>query len=492
MKHEKLSQALSYLSDRHIAQAVKSRNKYRFLAAVAALLVIVIALGVVLRPYAPFDATLQDPTQPTVVTDPPFAGLTPVTPLSHRHAVSLAQLPKLCSYPTDGSTNSDQYKQWQEDQRALRDQPLGYADSLLQAWTALIPQLLTQETGTNAVCSPLNIYMALAMLAEITDTQSRQQLLTLLNADSMEALRSQANQVWRAHYNNDGVRKSILGSSLWLDDAYSFNADTTKLLSDNYYASVFRGDLGSDEMNHALRSWLNEQTDNLLHEQTDGIYLSPETVLSLATTICYQVPWNTPFHSAQNTQAVFHGAQGDTTETFMNTELSTGIYVWGEHFTGGSLPLADGSVMWLFLPDADRAPEDIVADAMNVLSQPYSRYPNHSITRLRLSLPKFDVTGTPDVKDALKALGVQAVFDSAKADFTPIAEQTSIYVSDINHAARVRIDEEGLLGAAFTVVNGYGTSMPADIAELMLDRPFFFCVQSRDGLPLFTGIVNTP
>jgi hypothetical protein len=28
--------------------------------------------------------------------------------------------------------------------------------------------------------------------------------------------------------------------------------------------------------------------------------------------------------------------------------------------------------------------------------------------------------------------------------------------------------------------------------DFTLDRPFLFCVESRDGLPLFAGIVNEP
>ena len=69
-----------------------------------------------------------------------------------------------------------------------------------------------------------------------------------------------------------------------------------------------------------------------------------------------------------------------------------------------------------------------------------------------------------------------------------------LYVGQINHAARVAIDEEGCIAAAFTVIAVYGEGMPADLKEIdfTLDRPFLFVVSSRDNLPLFAGIVNEP
>ena len=82
----------------------------------------------------------------------------------------------------------------------------------------MLGQLLSNTKGENAACSPVNIYLALAMLAETTDGNSRQQILDLLGADSIDKIRTQAEQVWKAHYNNDGLTTSILANSLWLEE----------------------------------------------------------------------------------------------------------------------------------------------------------------------------------------------------------------------------------------------------------------------------------
>jgi len=52
-------------------------------------------------------------------------------------------------------------------------------------------------------------------------------------------------------------------------------------LADTYYASSYRGEMGSAEFNKALQDWLNEQTGNLLADQAAEIELNPNTILAL-------------------------------------------------------------------------------------------------------------------------------------------------------------------------------------------------------------------
>ena len=64
----------------------------------------------------------------------------------------------------------------------------------------------------------------------------------------------------------------------------------------------------------------------------------------------------------------------------------------------------------------------------------------------------------------------------------------------MQHAARVKIDEEGCEAAAFTAIIADATAaMPQElpVVEMDLDRPFAFAITGADGLPLFVGTVNT-
>ena len=63
----------------------------------------------------------------------------------------------------------------------------------------------------------------------------------------------------------------------------------------------------------------------------------------------------------------------------------------------------------------------------------------------------------------------------------------------VKHATRISIDEKGVTAAAFTLIIRCGAAPPPeDEVDFVLDRPFMFCIESEDDLPLFTGIVNEP
>lgn len=386
------------------------------------------------------------------------------------------------------------YDAWREDQRKQADVPQGYADSLSGFFSSSVPAFLSAGTE-NAVCSPLNVYMALAMLAETAGGTSQQQILSLLNAADIESLRAQAGQIWNAHYCADGASACVLGNSLWLDDAVQYNLETTQLLAEQYYASVFQGDLGSEEVNTLLRSWINEQTQGLLEEQAANLQLDPMTVLALASTIYYRAKWSDEFQVEFNTDSSFHAPSGDRTVTFMNQELTYGPYYWGSDFGAVCLRLEDRSKMWLFLPDEGLTPGNLLesGEAAALALGGWLESENQKSLQVNLSLPKFDVGSDLRLDESLKRLGLTSVFDPESADFSPILPEQQAWLDAVNHAARVKIDETGVEAAAYTVMAMCGAAMPPeDEMDFVLDRPFLFVITSQDDLPLFAGIVNEP
>ena len=358
---------------------------------------------------------------------------------------------------------------------------------------ALTAQFLSGAGEDNAVLSPVNIYMALAMLAELTDGESRGQLLELIGAQDIEAVRGQAQAIWRACSMDVEEIQSVLASSVWLRDDLGYVQETMDTLANTYYASSYRGEMGSGEINRAIQSWLNEQTRGLLEEQAATIETNPLTVLLLATTIYYSAQWTDEFNEELNYTDVFHAPSGDVDAEYMYTGRFMDYYS-GEGWGAVRLSLRYGNGMWFILPD-----EGISVDAL---------LENEEVTRLMssgeadggeyamvyFSVPKFDIAAQLDLIGGLMELGVTDVFDSAVSDFTPMTTETDgVFVSEATHAARVKIDEEGVEAAAFTVITADGAAAePEREIYFTLDRPFLFAVSSQDGLPLFAGVVNRP
>lgn len=190
--------------------------------------------------------------------------------------IAKANYPKNVPYPKEseyidkktGEFNdeafSKAYEEWDKDRNAQLNQSKDYAIGLGNFFNSSTKQFLSDTKGENKIFSPLNIYMTLAMLAETTDANSRNQILELLDAKDINSLRTNAKALWNANYRNDGASANILANSIWLDKSIQFNKETMDILAENYYTSSFSGEMGSDAFDKALQAWINEQTNGLL------------------------------------------------------------------------------------------------------------------------------------------------------------------------------------------------------------------------------------
>ena len=425
------------------------------------------------------------------------------------YAITLASYPEMAPYPNemeffdkktgefDDKAFDQVYDAWVEDRKTQRDQPDGYADGLKDFFESSIRQFVSNANGSNVVYSPLNVYMAMAMLAEVTDGESKQQILDLLDADSIEALRSQAGSVWNSSYSNDGAVTSVLANSLWLNEDVNFIESTMDNLAEHYYASSFKGKMGSTEFDKALHMWINEQTGGLLEEQVSDLSMNPETIMALASTIYFRAKWSGEFSKNNTQRGLFHlpSADGESVECDFMHKNGTNNYYWSDKFSAVSLRLEGSGRMWFILPDDDVSMNELISDdeTMEFLHK-NGDWENSKFLIVNMSVPKFDVASKLDLRQGLKALGISDVFDAAISDFSPMTTDTdAIFLSKAEHAARVAIDEEGVTAAAYTVMMAAGAAMPPEEeVDFVLDRPFMFAITSHDGLPLFVGVVNQP
>ena len=70
----------------------------------------------------------------------------------------------------------------------------------------------------------------------------------------------------------------------------------------------------------------------------------------------------------------------------------------------------------------------------------------------KLTMPTFEIEYKDEIIDALQDIGINTVFGPG-ADFRPmLGSSTNAYVSHVNHAVKLTVDENGVEGAAVTTV----------------------------------------
>ncbi|MGM9587207.1 MAG: serpin family protein, partial [Candidatus Limivicinus sp.] len=305
--NEKLAEALSAVRERYIADAAGAKKNRRpiWLGAAAAVLAVALCFGLVSGPLA-----------------------VSVTAVSIPGASRLGVLPSRGDYADAESWDADTEK-WQ----AQRDGKYASADAARECLQPFFAEscreFLSGGTEENRVWSPVNVYIALAMLAEVTGGETRQQILDLLGADSLELLREQVSAVWETVCLGRDDTVCRLANSLWLDRDLSYRQEVMDSLAYYHYASVYQGDLGTEPVNKALRNWVDDNTGGLLTDYTGGISLSPDTALALFSTVYLQALWTHPFSAEDNTEAPFHAPGGDILCTYMNKRESPMQYYRG-------------------------------------------------------------------------------------------------------------------------------------------------------------------
>jgi len=474
MKRKRTLQVLDRIDDRYIKEAEtapkKTKKRPYWIGAVAAVLAVVICI-----------ASVSD------------SAVTTAKAVALPDEARLREHPDMDDYK-DRETYMADVEIWESETKNRKTIKEIAVTSLSPFFTQASAEFLASQNNENTLWSPINAYIGLAMLAEITDGDSRREILDLFGAEDIEALRSQVSAVWESVYEDDGNEICTPANSLWLKDGLDYRQDTMDNLAYHYYASVYQTDLGSDSADKAIGEWLDKNTGGMLKDRTGKTDLSPDTVLALYSTLFFQAKWRDEFDSKNNTEDVFHGVGGDTEVTYMNKKLCQMDYYWHENYSAVALSLKNGSTMWFILPDEGKTAADVLKDGaygeMISSSDGEDGWQNKKYMKVNLSVPKFDVSSTVNLKDGLGRMGVNKVFDTESSDFTAITSDTPVWITAVNQSARVEIDEKGVKAAAYIEIPGAGAAMPPEeIIDFLLDRPFLFVI-SKGNLPLFTGVVN--
>ncbi len=389
---------------------------------------------------------------------------------------------------------------------AFREELPRHAEALAPFFEKSTRQILSGHGGENQIYSPLNLYMALSMVAEITDGSTRGQILDLLGAPDIESLRDQSEGLWLMSSLNLYGGETDLANSMWLNNSIDYKQETLDILAGDHFAESFRGQPGTEGYNKLLQDWTNEKTRNLLEDSANSLEMPPETLLTLMSTVYFKASWHDIFPEDLTAAGTFHAPQGDIEHDFMHQGFSGG-YCRGEHFGAASLYFQNGAGMTFILPDEDSGVDALLAggsDLWDFLSwqamtraDPNTPYwKERTRAKIKLALPKFDVSSNSDLIDPLKALGMTDAFDPYISDFGPLMHNDiPAYISKVSHAARVMVDEEGCTAASYVEIRAeaMGAVMgPDEIIDFTLDRPFIFVIHTTDGMPLFAGVVNRP
>ena len=398
------------------------------------------------------------------------------------------------SEKTEADNTEEVYQELTIDQQQLPE----YYDFVSKTYN----DILSEKENENIVYAPMNFYLSLSMLSEMTENEARKELQNALGYQDLDKhtieVQNFVNFLKQRQQNDpDGVLGRLnLDNSFWLQDTLDYREAVMNKLQMGYGLEVFKGDFTNSEFQEKMTDWVYEKTNHALQPQFSDLINSPEdNAFSIISTLDYIGQWTDTFDTDDTQKGIFYCGDGTQTECeFMNSEdegYEFHDYLKGEDYISTALRTNTREKMIFILPDEK---QDIY-DFWNGdrLTEILSAWENDecSKAKLKFSVPKFNCSSKTDLKTIAEKMKVNQVFDPSSGAFAPLSDDP-LYLTDIKQEASISIYETGCSVASYIHVSAAGAEPKEyDEVKICLDRPFYYII-CKEGVPFLIGFVHNP
>lgn len=346
------------------------------------------------------------------------------------------------------------------------------------------------ERTDNWLVSPFSLQCALGMLSNGANGETHDEILYTLGLSqySQEEVNAYFKKLIEGLHTVNSAITVKAANSVWGNAEVPLKDDFQKMNIENYSAMVSQLDFSDPSAVEQINAWCNQTTEGLIPSILEEV--NPTATVYLLNSLYYKARWESEFAPEKTQEGDFNTSSGKVVKAdFMQTQRMA-AYVENEWFTSTSLSYQNDSyAMRLILPQ----PEISIDQVLQALSESDENlWKNIVLADINLKMPRFTLENKMDLIPALQALGMKKAFTN-EADFSSMSDIPT-YISLVQQATHLKVDEEGSEGAAVTVIEGDLMSpLPEEKVDFFLDRPFLFQIlESSTGTVLFMGQVGLP
>ena len=373
----------------------------------------------------------------------------------------------------------------------------------LAAFSNKLYTMSAENENGNFTMSPISVYMALSILYYTGDDAVKNDVETLTGmttedfAETGTLFKNLENEYEDFEGNKVGALK--LTNSIWADKGTPINEENLKKALEIICATFRETTFSTDNQaaNKEVREFVKENTNGLIDKD---FKLSPGTVTALVNTLYLKDIWSFE-RDMQTEKRDFYLSDGNVKNTeFLKSAFYVGQALETDTCSYFHTYTAHGYQIDFILPkegctlkqamskenlDIVKSAKDfkeITGEGTDVETEHYTR----------CIFPSFEIKSDVALAKILSEKGYLP--NSFCGYFSPITD-TMLYVSDISHSAILKVNKEGIEGAAVTIISSAGSAMPVRIQEyhnFILDRNFGFIISDRNGVTLFEGQVTEP
>lgn len=349
-----------------------------------------------------------------------------------------------------------------------------------------------EKNGSNVLVSPLNIATMMGVLANGCEGETLRQITTTLGFSDLATLNSALSKMQKELPQLDKKSKFSTANAVWVNGADVVVNNPFRSNLENFFnGSVSTvNDICSTQTQNEINAWVLDKTCGMISNWLTEP-LGRGTISYMASTLYFKGVWKGEYF--KNNKDSFLFKNGGTQPMEVASMKGKGRFLGYESENMQSVMIPYGNEafsMVLVLPKEGKSVADCVQETVSTDFKEYLRGGGIE-TSVDVTMPKFDVQTRASIKDMLKNMGVKNAFDPTLCEFPGFTVKRGEFaVSTIDHAVRIKVDENGTEAAAVTGI-GEATSLPPKFTTLVLDRPFvFMIVEKSTSLPLFVGSIN--
>nr|XP_003408638.1 serpin A12 [Loxodonta africana] len=352
----------------------------------------------------------------------------------------------------------------------------------------LFKKLAAKSPGRNIFFSPLSISTAFSMLslgAQGSTLDEIKQAFNFFELPDKDRHEGFHYLIQRLNQGDQDIKLN-LSNVLFIEERLQIQRKFLANVKNLYNADPVPTDFRNLE---AAQKQINDYVSRKTHGNVNNLIknIDPGTVMLLVNSIFFLGRWQHEFDPKVTKEEDFmlDGNKPLKVPMMFRGGMSKVGHDDQHSCTVLEMPYKGNITAIFILPDKDkleRVEEAMVADVLDSWKKIVTR------RVVDVSVPRFSITGTYNLKDILSHLGISKIFEE-NGDLTRISPHRSLKVGEVFHKAKLKMDEKGTEAAAGTAAETLPMEKPV---EVKLNRTFLMIIQEEntDSMLFLAKIAN--
>ena len=355
----------------------------------------------------------------------------------------------------------------------------------------LFGEVAGADPGKSIVISPLSVTFALGMVDNGARGDTRREINEALGyeGDSMDDLNSFCRTMLEQGAGVDpSTTVEIANMALVNKECVSLKDAFASKIESDYRADICYKDFSKEDVRSFVNKWCEEKTHGMIKDFLKDPP-SPVDYAHFLNATYFKGIWSSQFKKGDTREEPFTDAEVKQLRVKMMHQKAKFNYTRVNGLCSAvCLPYGNQAFrMVIILPE-----EGGSLDGMRkgLTPEVWERLNSMEGVEVDVKIPSFETEyGTESLKAALRDMGIKTAFDSARADFSDMTDET-VFIADVLHKARIKVDEQGSEAAAVTdvVIRKNSASEPQGPVDFHADRPFIYAItEVSTGAIFFIG-----